>query len=184
MSTRKGTKGFLLGALAGGVIGSLTALLLAPKPGKELRQDISTGARKVGDSTVKAAGRVGEQTGRIAKGIGDQAIHLVDLTKQAAGNVVNSVKGTKKTVTNDESIGNFAIISGSATGVAAEAAAELGTEVVLDTASESEIATELSTVDESETNVDVVATTDDELALNTIESTDEVETEIEEKDQV
>ena len=35
------TKGFIIGALVGGVAGALTALLLAPKSGAELRQDIA-----------------------------------------------------------------------------------------------------------------------------------------------
>jgi len=34
-------KGFLLGALVGGAVGAITALLFAPKPGKELRDEIS-----------------------------------------------------------------------------------------------------------------------------------------------
>ncbi|MFX3633832.1 MAG: YtxH domain-containing protein [Candidatus Pristimantibacillus sp.] len=88
MSSRKQSKGFLLGALAGGVIGSVTALLLAPKPGKELRQDISAGAHKVQETTVKVAGQVGDTTGRIAKQIGNQAVQLADKAKLA----VNSVK--------------------------------------------------------------------------------------------
>lgn len=108
MSTRKQTKGFLLGALAGGVVGSITALLLAPKPGKELRQDISVGAQKVSDTTVKVAGQVGDTTGRIAKQIGDQAIQIADKTKQAASNVVSSVrarsKGTEETEASIEAL--------------------------------------------------------------------------------
>ncbi|RCW45585.1 YtxH domain-containing protein [Paenibacillus prosopidis] len=97
MSTRKQTKGFLLGALAGGVVGSITALLLAPKAGKELRQDISANAQKVSDTTVKVAGQVSDTTGRIAKQIGGQAVQIADRTKQAAGSVVSSVKGWTKT---------------------------------------------------------------------------------------
>lgn len=69
MTTKKGSKGFLFGALAGGIVGSITALLLAPKPGKELRQDISTQAQKVGDKTMKVASQVGNATGRFAKQI-------------------------------------------------------------------------------------------------------------------
>lgn len=34
-------KSFLLGALIGGVVGTVTALLFAPKSGKELRRDIA-----------------------------------------------------------------------------------------------------------------------------------------------
>lgn len=89
MSTRKDSKGFLLGALAGGIIGSVTALLFAPKPGKELRQDISAGAQKVGDTTVRAANVVGETTGRIAKEIGGQASNF-------ACNVVNGVRSIRR----------------------------------------------------------------------------------------
>jgi gas vesicle protein len=33
----RGTKGFLLGLLAGGVVGGIVALLYAPKSGRELR---------------------------------------------------------------------------------------------------------------------------------------------------
>lgn len=36
--------GFLIGFLAGAVVGAITALLYAPKPGKELRADIKTHA--------------------------------------------------------------------------------------------------------------------------------------------
>lgn len=35
------SKGFIIGALIGGVAGALTALLLAPKSGTELRKDIA-----------------------------------------------------------------------------------------------------------------------------------------------
>ena len=42
-------KGFLVGALVGGLAGAVTALLLAPKPGVELRKDL---AEKSGDVTT------------------------------------------------------------------------------------------------------------------------------------
>jgi gas vesicle protein len=41
MKESSAIKCFLLGLMAGGVIGGLTALLYAPKPGRELRNDIS-----------------------------------------------------------------------------------------------------------------------------------------------
>jgi gas vesicle protein len=41
MSHKKGScKAFLLGSFLGGVIGSISALLFAPKEGKKLRKDI------------------------------------------------------------------------------------------------------------------------------------------------
>lgn len=36
------TKDFFVGALIGGIVGAMTALLLAPKSGKELRQNINS----------------------------------------------------------------------------------------------------------------------------------------------
>ncbi|MFD0958538.1 YtxH domain-containing protein [Paenibacillus chungangensis] len=96
MFARKGNKGgFLLGALAGGVIGSITALLLAPKSGKELREDIALQAQKVGDSTVQAANRVGDATSRIARDIGSSAAGLADRTRQAAESVVSGIRGSR-----------------------------------------------------------------------------------------
>ncbi|WP_042162899.1 YtxH domain-containing protein [Paenibacillus gorillae] len=92
MSNRKQTKGFLLGALAGSVVGSITALLLAPKAGKELRQDISAGAHKVQEATVRAAGQVGDTTGRIARQLGDQAVQLADRAKHAAAVATGTAK--------------------------------------------------------------------------------------------
>ncbi|MUT66894.1 YtxH domain-containing protein [Paenibacillus sp. NEAU-GSW1] len=91
----KQTKGFLLGALAGGVVGSIAALLLAPKAGKELRQDITVGAQKVSETTVRVAGQVGDTTGRIARQLGDQAVLLADKAKHAAVTVVTSVKSLR-----------------------------------------------------------------------------------------
>lgn len=93
MTNRKQTNGFLLGAIAGGVIGSVTALLLAPKAGKELRQDISARAQKVGQTTAKVAGQVTDTTGRIAKQIGEQAVQITDRTRLAAGSFVNTIRG-------------------------------------------------------------------------------------------
>lgn len=40
---------FLIGFLAGGVLGAVIALLYAPKPGKELRSDIKTKAGEIAE---------------------------------------------------------------------------------------------------------------------------------------
>lgn len=58
-------KSFLLGALVGSVIGSVTALLLAPKSGRELRQDIKEGVQQAGEKTQTALKQVGEHTSNL-----------------------------------------------------------------------------------------------------------------------
>ncbi|QAY66442.1 YtxH domain-containing protein [Paenibacillus protaetiae] len=91
MSTRKQGKGFWLGALAGGVAGSIAALLLTPKTGKEMRHDISVGAHKVGDVTVKVASQVGET-----------ASDMAEKAKQMGSKVASTVKSWRGAGTEEE----------------------------------------------------------------------------------
>lgn len=81
----KGNKGWLLGAAIGTIVGSVTALLFAPKPGKALRKDIADGARQVGEKTQEVAGKVTEQ-GAI----------LVDKVKETAGDLITDIRQVTK----------------------------------------------------------------------------------------
>ncbi|OAB32900.1 YtxH domain-containing protein [Paenibacillus glacialis] len=58
-------KGFLWGALVGSVVGSVTALLLAPKQGTELRKDIVDKTRQVSSKTQELVSVAGEQSANI-----------------------------------------------------------------------------------------------------------------------
>lgn len=74
---------FLLGALAGAVVGAGVALLMAPKSGAEVRQDLSEGYSSVRDAasrryrdiadkaTAKFDEKVTQYSGRTASGLGD-----------------------------------------------------------------------------------------------------------------
>ncbi|WP_339316055.1 YtxH domain-containing protein [Paenibacillus sp. FSL R10-2734] len=86
---KKDTKGLLWGALVGSVVGSVTALLFAPKPGKELRKDIADGT---------AAGI--EKVQGIAVQAGDKSIELYDKAKDSIGHVVHEVREWSKSCTN------------------------------------------------------------------------------------
>jgi len=66
-------KSLLWGALIGSVVGSVTALLLAPKSGRELRQDISEGARQVTDKGQELAVKAGEQSSQIVSKVKETA---------------------------------------------------------------------------------------------------------------
>jgi hypothetical protein len=63
----EGNSGFLLGALAGALVGAGVALLLAPKAGAQVRNDISSGfntardaaARRYRDLADKASQKLG-----------------------------------------------------------------------------------------------------------------------------
>jgi gas vesicle protein len=59
MSRSNGSsKGLIIGTLIGGVAGSVTAMLLAPKSGKELREDIKGKAVGLIDSTKEYSNEV------------------------------------------------------------------------------------------------------------------------------
>ncbi|GIO37224.1 hypothetical protein J41TS12_20850 [Paenibacillus antibioticophila] len=72
-----GKKGWIWGAAIGTIVGSVTALLFAPKAGRELRKDIAEGARQVGEKTQEVAGKVGEQSTQIAGIVKEKAEDLV-----------------------------------------------------------------------------------------------------------
>jgi len=100
MAKSTSTKGFLFGALAGAIVGSVTALLFAPKSGKELRGDIAEGAQKVGDTTA-----------RFAHQVGDGASEVADRAKQAASNVIANVKSWRGSGSDVEAKLEKAIVS-------------------------------------------------------------------------
>jgi gas vesicle protein len=85
-------KSFVVGALIGSVLGAVTALLSAPKSGRELRQDIADQARNAAEKTQEIAGNVSRKTAQIARTIGGTASEWVSLAKEAADNVVCEVK--------------------------------------------------------------------------------------------
>ncbi len=74
----KGTKGWIWGAAIGTVLGGVTALLFAPKPGRELRKDIADGARQVSEKTQQVAEKVGEQSSQLAGKVKETAESLVN----------------------------------------------------------------------------------------------------------
>ncbi|WP_243735120.1 YtxH domain-containing protein [Paenibacillus turpanensis] len=77
-------KDFLLGAVVGGVIGALTALLVAPKSGKELRGDIAEGYRQASEKTQELAQNVGAKTTELASTVNAKAVEVAGKVKETA----------------------------------------------------------------------------------------------------
>src|SRR5690606_19594157 len=86
---------FFVGTLVGSVIGSATALLFAPKSGKELRGDIKAGTEKVIEKGSEAIDGVSETVFEVSKKIEDGATKAVHTAKQGVQKVVDGFKRGK-----------------------------------------------------------------------------------------
>lgn len=71
-------KDFLAGALLGGILGATTALLLAPKSGSELRQDISEKIQDLTENAQEISQNIQEKGENLANNARAQASHWVD----------------------------------------------------------------------------------------------------------
>lgn len=93
MAEKNSGKNFLIGAVVGGVLGAITALVLAPKPGKELREDISQQVDKISGKTVELAGIVSDKTTELAKVVGVQSVELAGKAREVATVIADAVTG-------------------------------------------------------------------------------------------
>ncbi len=98
---KKDTKGLLWGAIVGSVVGSVTALLFAPKPGKELRKDIAEGTA----STLEKAQEIATQAG-------DKSVELYSKAKESVEQVVHEVREWTKQCTSVEDEEDKLVVSG------------------------------------------------------------------------
>lgn len=98
-------KDFLLGAVVGAAVGAISALLLAPKTGKDLRGDIATQYSNVSEKTQEIAGVVkskgSEYAGKakeVASGVTADIKSWRDARKEAApaAEVVEIVEDEEK----------------------------------------------------------------------------------------
>lgn len=89
-TTGIGTK--LMFLMLGGGIGAAIALLFAPKPGKELRQDIADAAVKSYDETLEAATRVKEQTLEYYEAAMEKGSDVLDVVTEEASALRDEVR--------------------------------------------------------------------------------------------
>ncbi|MCZ8518103.1 MULTISPECIES: YtxH domain-containing protein [Paenibacillus] len=80
MTAPKKGKDLLVGAVVGTVLGAVTALLFAPKSGRELRSDIAEGAQQVGEKTQQLAAEVAEKSKQVVSVVSEK-------TQTAAGTI-------------------------------------------------------------------------------------------------
>lgn len=89
-------KDFLVGAVIGGVLGAVTALLLAPKTGKELRADLADSLQTVSEKTQDLAVKVGGKTQELSRQLGTQTGEWMHKAKEVVDTVTDEVKAWKE----------------------------------------------------------------------------------------
>jgi gas vesicle protein len=100
-------KGIAAGAVIGTFLGTVGGILLAPKSGKETREDIKKGvdtaAKKTSDTVKTTAQEVAQEAKEIGSKIGQEAKKIFK-KKQVTENVENLVEEWDQTETNDEDV--------------------------------------------------------------------------------
>lgn len=88
------TKGFLIGSLVGGVAGALTALLLAPKSGSELRKDIA-------DTSTDWYGKASDYIHSVEGKVGSAIKSTMNEGKARAEGIITQAREKAETILKD-----------------------------------------------------------------------------------
>ncbi|MGC5776121.1 YtxH domain-containing protein [Paenibacillus pabuli] len=94
---------FAKGIFIGGLLGAAAALLFAPKPGRELRGDLSEKVGIVTDRTKEVAAVVGDKASELAKTVSSKTSDIAKTVNQGRNDVMESVRKASTDVVNEAS---------------------------------------------------------------------------------
>ncbi|MFS0658556.1 YtxH domain-containing protein [Niallia alba] len=89
------SKDFLFGAFLGGIVGAATALFLAPKPGKELLQDLNGQAGVLKEKGIELTDTVKEKGSEFISIAKDKTDQLSNVVTKTSVDIMDKVKNTK-----------------------------------------------------------------------------------------
>lgn len=92
------TKDFVVGALIGGIIGAAAALLLAPKAGRELRQDVTAQAVNLREKSAELSAQAKEKTAGFSSTAVDKTKELAAKAQPLTDKVTPLVEKVKNAV--------------------------------------------------------------------------------------
>lgn len=87
------TKDFFMGVLVGGLVGSLAALLLAPKSGKQLRGDLNNQAYVVREKTDQIRESAMIKGSELTSTVKDKTTFISKKVAEQSADIVKKVKG-------------------------------------------------------------------------------------------
>ncbi|EGL16058.1 MULTISPECIES: YtxH domain-containing protein [Paenibacillus] len=90
MSNESKGNGVLLGTLVGAGVGAITALLLAPKTGREMREDLSVKYSEWMAKGQELASDAKTKVADVASRVNEQTSNLVDRSKDLVSSAANS----------------------------------------------------------------------------------------------
>ncbi|WP_222115207.1 YtxH domain-containing protein [Bacillus sp. SLBN-3] len=86
------SKDFIIGTLIGGIVGAATALLLAPKSGKDLRSDINEQAGAWKEKTSQWKDTAVEKSNELAAAAKEKSSTLTKTVQEQSNQVVGKIK--------------------------------------------------------------------------------------------
>ena len=95
------TKGFVFGAIIGGTIGAITALLLAPKSGSELRKDLAEKSTDMYDKASDYLVNVEESVGSTVSSTVNEGRIRADKIVSSAKNQADELLSNAETILKD-----------------------------------------------------------------------------------
>lgn len=98
---RMSTKDFLIGALVGGIVGATTALLLAPKSGKDLRQDINEQSHLIKEKTSTFKDTAIDKGSEFVAAAKEKTASLSQTVQEQSANIMNKIKSEKDAALDD-----------------------------------------------------------------------------------
>lgn len=98
--------GLLLGTIVGGAIGVVATLLLAPKSGAKMRQDISDRIQAACQKTKEIAATIGDTTKEFVENVKEEATGLAEHAKESNENLKDTLIASKDEI--KEKIGSSA----------------------------------------------------------------------------
>jgi len=94
-----GTGMFLLGAVAGALVGASVALLMAPKPGAEIRSDLNASFNSLRDAAARRYREMADRAGVQIANLEEKADQLADQLESSAREALDMASAKVGTVT-------------------------------------------------------------------------------------
>ncbi|MFD2115623.1 YtxH domain-containing protein [Paenibacillus yanchengensis] len=94
MANETKSSGLLLGTLIGGTAGVIAALLLAPKSGAEMREDLSNNYQTLCNKTKNLVTSAGDTTKEVVGTVKEEAASLAKHAKESNQNIKETISSS------------------------------------------------------------------------------------------